>query len=115
MNENKYTHDVTSLEITQYYLNMLRELGAVEPEVLGDQQFSYDTVKNPIPRSFQDHTYQELLDFVLVSTEYSQPTQSSCEILTPVMLSDHFPVLCTYGYNAGSILDNDVTMMDRVM
>ncbi len=104
MNEDKYNHDVGD----KYYKNMLAELDAFEPHIPeGGQQFTYDTYENPIPRSFQEKNYQELLDFVLVSNEYAQPKDASCEILIPkwplecggekkCMISDHFPNVCTF-------------------
>jgi len=110
MNEDKYNHHVGD----QFYQEMLEELEASDPGVQGDQQYSYDTLKNPIPASFQEKDYEELLDYFLVSNKYEQPEQSSCEILIPqwpldcdgkfeCMISDHFPVLCTF------VVSEDVT------
>jgi len=106
MNEDKYNHEVQD----EYYLNMLRELDATEPRQEGDQQFSYDNVKNPLPATWyppEEQVYEELLDYVLVSNAHRQPFDSSCSILKPVwpegcgesiacQVSDHFPVTCTY-------------------
>ena len=105
MNEDKYNHKVQD----KYYKNMLAELHASEPPIVGAQNFTYDTTMNPIPASFQDKDYQELLDFVLLSNEYAQAMNASCEILIPqwpldcdeeqkkeCMISDHFPNVCTF-------------------
>lgn len=98
-NENKF--------IEENYLAMLQELDATDPELEGDAVYTYDTINNPLPDSFQDADWQERLDYVLVSNTGLQPTASSCRILTPslpagchditCMLSDHFPVTCTFG------------------
>jgi len=103
MNEDKYNHKVGD----KYYQNMLAELHASEPPIVSAQNATYDTYKNPIPASFQDDDYQELLDFVLISNEYAQAQNASCEILIPqwplncgggkeCMISDHFPNVCTF-------------------
>ena len=94
------------------YQAMLQELDASEPEMIGDQQFSYDNVNNPLPGIYyppEEEEYQELLDYVLVSNAHLQPVDSHCEILTPVwpencgndvscQVSDHYPVTCTYTF-----------------
>jgi len=112
MNEDKYNHKVHD----EYYLNMLRELDATEPRQEGDQQFSYDNVKNPLPATWyppEEQVYEELLDYVLVSNAHLQPSDSSCSILKPVwpegcggsiacQVSDHFPVTCTYSFDGSN-------------
>lgn len=117
MNENMYNKnkDTDGNVIgDKYYKNMLEELQASDPGVQGDQKYSYDTLKNPIPRSFQSEDYEELLDYVLVSNKYGQPEKSSCEISMPVwplncgmdfdcQISDHFPVVCTYESSATTV------------
>ena len=113
MNENKYSLHVGD----EYYKNMLDELDAIEPAVEGDQQYSYDTLKNPIPASFQEEDWEELLDYVLYSAKHREPTGSSCEILIPTwpqdcgtgfecMISDHFPVVCTF--------ESDTTLLGKI-
>lgn len=103
MNENKFDHE----KYWQYEV-MLEKTEAFEPEhPEGSQQFSYDTLMNPIPASFQEEDFEELLDYVLVSNNHGQPEESSCEVLVAqypedcgggmeCMLSDHFPVLCSF-------------------
>merc|ERR1712194_999248 len=113
MNEDKYNHEVGD----EYYRNMLRELDAREPRQEGDQQFSYDNVKNPLPAIWyppEDQVYEELLDYVLISNAHLQPSDSSCSILQPVwpegcggsiacQVSDHFPVTCTYSFDGSNV------------
>jgi len=106
LNENKYNEDVGD----EYYQAMLQELDAFEPNMIGNQQFSYDNVNNPLLAVYfkpEDEKYQQLLDYVLVSNAHLQPVDSYCDILTPVwpencgndascQISDHYPVTCTY-------------------
>jgi endonuclease/exonuclease/phosphatase family metal-dependent hydrolase len=107
-NENKYPHDLKKAE---YYGTMLQELQAVEPTVVGNLKYSYDTEENPLLASLWEEKYpgqswRELLDYVLVSKRGKQPHESHCEIIKAqwptdcnqqnCMLSDHFPNSCTF-------------------
>jgi len=115
MNENKYHDDVGDL----YYREMLTELDASDPKLEGDQIYSYDNVRNALTGSVYPRwakgDSQELLDYVLYSNAHLQPSDSSCEILTPTWpencegsgaedigcnLSDHYPVTCTFTFDA---------------
>lgn len=110
MNEDKYNRHVGD----EYYLAMLHELNAHEPDQeVGGQRYSYDNVNNPLPAIYyppEDQEYQELLDYVLVSNAHAQPLSEGCTILTPTwprdcgndvscQVSDHYPVTCEFGFN----------------
>lgn len=108
LNEDKFAEDVGD----QFYQAMLQELNAFDPELVGDQKFSYDNVKNTLTETFQplDVTvFEERLDYALVSNAHLQPSASQCEILTPVwpedcgnepicQISDHYPVTCKFTF-----------------
>jgi len=112
-NENKYNEHVGE----KYYRNMLVELNATEPRTEGDEKYTYDNVKNPLPAIYyppDDKVYKELLDYVLVSNAHLQPSDSFCEILTPLwpencdgsiscQVSDHYPVTCTYVFGGPNV------------
>lgn len=105
-NEDKYLHGNKQ----KFYKEMIEELHAVEPKVIGDLQHSLDTKENPMLANLwagtSTATFRELLDYVFVSTRGTQPINSHCEILRPqwpldcstaeCMLSDHFPNTCTF-------------------
>ena len=113
LNENKYNEHVGD----KYYRNMLAELDATEPRTEGDQKFASKKVENLLPAIFfppEEEVYQELLDYVLVSSAHFQPSDSFCKILKPqwpkncdgsvdCQVSDHFPVSCTYLFEETNI------------
>lgn len=110
MNEDKYTFNFDTQVGDDYYQAMLSELQASDPEVTGDNQYSYDTTTNPLPALYHEREWQLLLDYVLVSNNHLQPSSSSCEITHPVwpedceneldcQVSDHYPVTCTFSFN----------------
>jgi len=102
-NENKYKENNNQ----RYYRGMLEELHAVEPKVEGNLQYSLSTSENPFLASLWGaQSFEQLLDYVLVSRHGKTPRNSHCEILKPqwpqdcgtaeCMLSDHFPYTCTF-------------------
>jgi endonuclease/exonuclease/phosphatase family metal-dependent hydrolase len=109
------------------YEEMLGALNAVDPKLVGDHLYSYDTFDNPLPASFWDPVkYRQRLDYIFYSKTGLNPQASSCRILQATskegcntidcMISDHFPVTCTFdtrscpsGWSQKNRDDNSIT------
>jgi len=129
MNTNRYADEHEAMEenvrsngewITgEQNYNLMRELlGAGAFNTIGNYNFTYDTVENPLTRSKYEvgEIHRQLLDYMLYDQHGLLPYQESfCEIIKPVdadigyhegMLSDHLPVTCNILYPTGNHPDH---------